>query len=457
MLKNRQPIVTVLGHVDHGKTSLLDAIRQTTIVSKEAGGITQSIGASVVSGITFIDTPGHALFSSMRERGADIADIALLIIDGSSGIKPQTLEALELIQKNEVPFIVVITKSDLPSSTIENVLPPLEEKGIYFEGRGGQTPFIEVSAKNKINLDKLIDLILLFAEVNEIKGDEDLPLEAYVIETTKEKGGIYTSLVVKNGKLKIGDDLYTKNTKGRVRGLFDFQNKPVKEVSPGFPARVLGFDETPLVGCVVSDKPCDIEKPVNKKTFIRHDKTKIPLLIKANNQGALDVLKASIPNGFIVVDSGIGEVVESDVLNAKANEAYLFVFESKISSNIKKLADSEGVHVEKFDVIYELLEKLEKILKDDVFEIKGKAQILAEFPFDGKKIAGVRVTMGRIEKTLNLKILRGENEIGQAKAVSIKKQKQEVQGVSQGEECGILLNKELDFKIGDVIIAVNEK
>ncbi len=461
MTKKRQPIVAVLGHVDHGKTSLLDVLRKTNVAGGEAGGITQSIGASVVETkdggkITFIDTPGHALFSGMRKRGANAADIALLVVDGSSGIKPQTKEAIEIITGLKIPFILVITKTDLPSASIEKVLEEFEREGIYFEGRGGQTPYIGVSAKNKINLNELLDLIMLLWDLTEDEEDKSGEFSAFVIETSKEKAGITVSVVVKKGSIKVGMDLYTNKAKGRVKGLFDSLNKPVKEIFSGEPAKILGFENLPDVGSQVFDKKIEIQEEAEKRIFVRHDKTKIPLFVKASNKGSLEAILASIPGEFVVIDSGIGDVSESDVLNAKANNSPIFVFESGFSGNIKKLADAEGVKLERFNVIYEFLEKLAEFSKEGQSAVLGKAEILAEFPYDGKKVAGAKIIQGTISKSNNILLLRNDIEIGKSKIVSIRKQKKEVVSAGQGEECGILLIPQLDFLTKDVIIAVKE-
>lgn len=454
----RQPVVVVLGHVDHGKTSLLDALRDTNITKGEAGGITQSIGASVVTTknkdkITFIDTPGHAIFSGMRSRGANLADIALLIVDGSGGVKPQTKEAISLIQESKIPFIVVITKIDLPAASVDVVLAELEKEGILFEGRGGQTPFIGVSAKKKEKLDDLIDLISLLSEVNNIEGDKDAPLESYVIETTKDRGGNMVSVVVKNGVLKIGQEIYSDSAQGKVKGLYDFLSKQVKEIGLGEPAKILGFDNLPEVGALISDQKIDQKLKV-KSGNLKIEKGKIAIYLKAESAGSLEALVASIPPEFSIIESTVGDVTESDVLNAKANNAVIFVFESKIPGSVKKLAEMDKVKIFRYDIIYELLQKLEEIVKSGLIEILGKAEIMTSFPFDNKKIAGSKVLHGRIEKTGDIRLMRGDKELGKVKVLSIKKQKQEVPGVSQGEECGILFVPQLDFITGDVIVSV---
>ncbi|MDO8660976.1 MAG: GTP-binding protein, partial [Candidatus Woesearchaeota archaeon] len=416
MKTKRQPIVVVLGHVDHGKTSLLDALRQTSVTTGEAGGITQSIGASVVTTkdntkITFIDTPGHAAFSNMRSRGSKLADIALLILDSSDGVKPQTKEAIQHINDSKIPFICVFTKTDLPAASVEVALAELEKEGILFEGRGGQTPYLGVSSKKKEGLTELLDLISLFSDVNNIESDSEGELEAVVIETTRERGGNMVSVVVRNGKLTLGKEIFsdlsanTEGAKGKTKGLFDDKNKPVKEVLPGEPARILGFETLPEVGAIVTDKETvgGLESKPGA-TKINVDKTKIPLYLKANNAGSLEALVASIPSEFSVISATVGDVIESDVLNAKANNALVFVFESKIPATVKKLAEMDKVKVERYDIIYKLLERLDEIVKSGLTEISGKAEILAVFPFDGKKVAGSKVMMGRIEKTSDARL-----------------------------------------------------
>lgn len=458
MKTKRQPIVVVLGHVDHGKTSLLDVLRQTSVFESEVGGITQSIGASVVQTkdgkkITFIDTPGHAAFSAMRSRGSKLADIALLIVDGSDGVKPQTKEAITQIREVDIPFIVVITKTDLPSASVDVCLGELEKEGILFEGKGGQTPYLGVSAKKKEGLNELLDLINLLSEVNDIQGNSEAELEAVVIETSMDRGGNMASVVVRNGTLKVGDEIYAGNSKSKIKALFDDKTKSVKEVLPGEPCKILGFASIPEIGAILTNKLIEVtndEKQMSKKI----DKDKIPLYLKANNAGSLEALITSIPPEFTIVESSVGDVSESDVLNAKANDARIFVFESKISGSCKKLAEMDKVEIERFEIIYELLERLNEIVKSGLVEFLGKAEIVASFPFNDKKVAGCKMLSGRIEKTGDIRLFRGEAKVGKIKVLSIKKQKQEVSGVSQGEEFGILFTPQLDFQTGDMLVSV---
>lgn len=458
MKKARQPIVTVLGHVDHGKTTLLDALRKTSVQKAEAGGITQSIGASVVTTkegkkITFIDTPGHAAFSKMRSRGSALADIAILVLDASDGFKPQTKEALEHIKKAEIPFIVAITKVDLPAASAETRLSELEKEGVYFEKRGGQVPYLEISAKEGKGLDELIDMILLLSEVNEVLSDSEADLEAVVIETNKDKAGNTVSLIVRDGSLEVGDKVHAEDVSGKIKGMFDSFGEAVKKVLPGEPAKVLGFESLPPVGAVV--KKGEVGESSNtKREKVNIDENKIPLFVKASTAGSLEALISSIPEEFAVVSSGVGDVSESDVLNAKANGAMIVAFESKIPGSVAKLAELDKVEIGSYKIIYELLQKLDEIVKKGKIQVLGEAEIIAEFPFNKQRIAGCKILKGKISKSSKLILKRGENELGEVKLISIKKQKEEVTEVGQGEECGLLFKPSLDFQKGDVILSV---
>lgn len=454
---SRPPIVVVVGHVDHGKTSLLDSIRKTSITKKEAGGITQSIGASVAKTrdgfeITFIDTPGHALFANMRSRGITMADIGILVVAADDGAKPQTREAIKLLQDSNTPFIVAITKVDLPSANIETTLQSLEKEGIYFEKRGGETPFIALSSKTGEGLKELLDLIDLLSEINGIKGNKEDKLDGFVIETAKDKRGQLVSIILKAGQIKVGETIYANTIKAKVKGLFDDDQKPIKNVYAGFPAQILGFDELPIVGAKISSTSQTETVIDNKVSEIKEGKLKI--FVKAKTSGSLEALLSNIPNNVQIIGSGVGDVIESDIFLAKAASAEIFLFESKLSGNIKKLAITEGVKIERFDVIYDLIQKLEELLEKDKEIITGTAQIITSFPFEKKLVAGCKIIKGEIKKTDRLKLIRGESEIGKVKITSIRKQKEEVSIVKQGEECGILFEPSLDFKPGDMLLSV---
>jgi translation initiation factor IF-2 len=459
---NRQPIVVVLGHVDHGKTSLLDAIRKTSVASKEAGGITQAIGASVIETkdgkrITFIDTPGHAAFGKMRGRGAKVADIAVLVVAQDDGVAPQTKEAMQIIRDAGIPFIVAGTKSDVVGVNVEALKGQLEKEQIFFEGRGGDVPFISVSARNNTGLTELIEMLILMAEVIDLKGDPEANLEAVVIESNKEKMGTVATIVVRNGSIKVGETIFAEEVECKVRGIFNDKGVGVKEVLPGFPARIIGFSETPPVGALVLKEPhkaeVEVVKPKNIFDLRRLSDDEIPVIIKASNAGALEAIIAALPAKVVVVDSGVGEITSSDIISAKTGNAYIFAFGTKIPNDIAHLAEAEKIKIARFDIIYELLQHVEEIIKKGKVEELGRAEVIAIFPFNDKKVAGSKVVSGKISKGDRLVLMRGEKEVGKAKAISIRKVKAEVTSVGQSEEFGVIVEPQLDFAVGDVIVS----
>ena len=458
MKTQRPPIVTVLGHVDHGKTTLLDAIRKTNIAAREAGGITQGIGASQIETkegkITFVDTPGHAAFSKMRARGAKIADIAILVVAADDGMMPQTKEALDYILANKIPMIVAFTKMDLPSANIEKARGQLEQEGVYFEGRGGQTSSVEVSGKTGKGIDELLELIYLTAGVSEISGDAVAPLSASVIETNKDKRGTLVSVVVKEGTLKVHDDISAGAETTRVKGLFNEKGAPVKEAEPGYPVAILGFTESPEVGSVITlagsiNTPKVNKEKENKKVL----EGQLGIILKAQTAGALEAINALLPKDAIILSSAIGDVSESDVFFAKTAGAIIVTFEAKVSSAVAKLADTEGVEIASFKIIYELSQFVEKKIKDLTIAVLGKAQILAEFPFNKIRVAGCKILEGRIQKSDNIVLMRGEKQIGEAKVVSVRRGKNDISEAKAGEECGVIISPQLDFQKDDILVA----
>jgi translation initiation factor IF-2 len=461
----RPPIVVVLGHVDHGKTTLLDAIRKTSVASREAGGITQAIGASVVETgngykITFIDTPGHAAFGKMRGRGAKVADIAILVVAQDDGVQPQTKEAIQIIRDAKIPFIVAGTKSDVAGVSAEALKGQLEKEQIFFEGRGGDVPFISVSARNNIGISELLEMLTLMAEVAELSGNPKAGLEGVVIESNMEKMGTVATIVVRNGSIKTGETIFAEEVECKVRGIFDDKGKAIKEVLPGFPAKIIGFSQVSPIGASVTREPhakiVIAAAPKNKFDLRRLKDDEIPVIIKASNAGALEAIIASLPPKAIVVDSGVGEITSSDIINAKTGNASIFAFETKIPNDILKLAEAEKVKIARFDIIYELIANVELILKKGKVEELGKAEIVASFPFNDKKVAGSKVISGRISKGDHIVLMRADKEIGKAKVVSIRKQKAEVPSVGPSEEFGVILEPQLDFIKGDVIVSVTK-
>jgi len=455
-MTKRPPIVTVLGHVDHGKTTLLDAIRKTRVAAGEAGGITQGIGASLFDTsegkITFIDTPGHEAFSIMRERGAKIADLAILIVASDDGPKPQTEEALKYIKQTKTPFIVAFTKMDLPSSNFEKAISEMEKREVFFESRGGDTPFVKISAPQGDGIDELLELIHLVAEVNDVQADPDGQLEATVIETNKDKRGPVVSVVIRNGTLSRGDEIYWGDQKVKVKGLFDENGKGVAKVFPGEPVVIMGFSDLPPVGSVLSSEAYALVK--NNKEDHHMQKDQLPLVIKVKSAGSIDAIKYSLNDEVFILNASVGEVTETDVFTAKAADAVILAFEAKVPNSVKKLAENEEVDVFEFDIIYKLIEKVEEIIKSGKDEIKGKLEILGIFPYNKLQVAGGKVLEGIVRNGDKVKLMRGEREKGIAKIVSLRREKNELEQAKAGEECGALIRPQLEFEVGDILVSI---
>jgi translation initiation factor IF-2 len=396
----------------------------------------------------------------MRGRGAKVADIAILVVAQDDGVQPQTKEAIQIIRDAKIPFIVAGTKSDVAGVSAEALKGQLEKEQIFFEGRGGDVPFISVSARNNTGITELLEMLTLMAEVAGLKGDPKADLEAVVIESNKEKMGQVATVVIRNGSIKVGETIFAEEVECKVRGIFDDKGNSVREVLPGMPAKIIGFSQVPPVGASVTREAHTaspegvVGKQKNYFDLRRLKDDEIPVIIKASNAGALEAIIASLPPKVIVVDSGVGEITSSDIINAKTGNVYIFAFESKISNDILKLAEAEKIKIARFDIIYELLLAVDELLKKGKVEELGRAEIVASFPFNDKKVAGSRVTKGRISKGDHLILVRGDKEIGKAKAASLRKQKSEVPSVGQSEEFGVIFEPQLDFTKGDVIVSI---
>lgn len=460
----RPPIVTLLGHVDHGKTTLLDFIRKTNVVGREAGGITQGIGASQVitkegKKITFIDTPGHAAFSKMRARGVKIADIAILVVAADDGVKPQTREALEYILSTKLPFIVAVTKTDLKTASVESARKELEQEQVRFEKNGGEVPLVALSAKEGKGIQDLLEMISLMSEVIEITGSPDNKFDAVVIETTKSKAGPLVNIVVRDGILNLGEEIITGGIKAKVKGLFNVEGKRESNANPGEPMQVLGFSDLPEVGSDVVKLAEHTSLDLTQKKQITKTvgKGKYLILVKAQNAGSLEALISNLPDGVGLVDSSVGNVSESDVFLAKSSNADIYVFEAKASSNVLKLAKNEGVSVHTFGIIYELFEKLEEGMEGEKQQIAGKAEIVQIFPFNKKKVAGCKITEGVISRQNPLILSRDDKELGKVRITTMRREKEKIAQAKQGETCGIIFSPQLEFAIGDMLLSLRKK
>ncbi len=461
----RPPIVAVLGHVDHGKTTLLDAIRKTNVAAREIGGITQHIGAYQVTtpqgyAITFIDTPGHEAFSEMRSRGANVSDIVLLVVAADDGVKPQTRESLAHINAAGVPFIVVLTKVDLPTAQPERVKDELEKEGVQLEGRGGEVVVVPVSAKTGDGLETLLEMINLVAQMHEVSGKESAPLEAVVVESQFEsKRGALATVVVREGKISVGDFIHSDGVEGKVKALFDERGKPMEVVLPGQPAQILGFESVPQVGSKVVAPVKRVEGEKEEKMPpgsppAEKGEGGFPFVVKADTVGRLEALRASLPPEVSVLSAGAGEVTPSDVMLASSFGATILGFGVKTPLPVLKLAEEEHVRVVSFSIIYEALDWVNKAIagKEEEKLVAGRAEIVAEFPYGEKgKIAGIRVTEGRITRAGTLTLLRDGKAMGQVRINSMRQKEKGIDILDKGGECGVIFSGKIDFKVGDVI------
>lgn len=465
------PVVSVLGHVDHGKTTLLDAIRKSNVAGREHGGITQKIGASSIEinhdgknrKITFVDTPGHETFANMRSRGAQVADIAILVVSAVDGVMPQTKESIQLILAAGIPYIVAFTKSDLPDKNIDKIKQQLSQSNVLVEGYGGDVPTIEVSAKTNTNVKELLDLVLLLFEMREGSGAHPTvegPLKAVVIESRLDpKVGAKASVVVKNGTLKVKDEIVAENVTGKVRALISDTGENVQEVHAGDAAEILGFEKVPPVGSVVKRKgeaePIQAESQASGSTAVREGS--LALMLCADTQGALEAIIAAIPEGIQVMRQKTGEISEADVLYAKSVGAIILSFNIKIRPDIINLARTEKVLVKNYTIIYELLDELKDVMEGkrlaEMEQIYGVAQIQATFPFDKSTVLGLKVIDGRVAKGDKIRVMRDEEAIGESHIVSVRQGKESTSKVEAPQECGILISPLLDFQVGDVILS----
>lgn len=459
-----------MGHVDHGKTSLLDAIRSSHVAEREAGGITQHIGAYQITHnkrlMTFIDTPGHAAFSKMRSRGAAVTDIVILVVAADDGVMPQTIESIQHIKAAGVQYLVAINKSDSSNANPIHVKTQLAEHEVFVEGFGGDVSVVEVSAKTKQGIDELLEMLLLMADVSEFKADPTAPFEGVVIESSKDsRRGVTATVLVKQGTLKIKDTIYAEGTSGRVRSMMDENGKQVKEALPSTPVVVSGFEDVPPVGSVVKDIALDkvVGKPA-EAVAANGDNTKLKFILKADVAGSLEAIKQSFADTIEIMASGIGEVSESDVLLADTMKARILAFNVGVSKSVEALAANSNVKIKTYKIIYDMLEDVERQVY--VFthpgmdeEELGQAEIVALFDIKGDKIAGSHVKSGEIKKGMNIffRIKRGEQVIFEPKLKSLKQGKQDVESVKSPGECGVVFRGNPDFQVGDTIICYTKK
>src|SRR3972149_1369197 len=463
-MNTRPPIITVMGHIDHGKTTLLDAFRSTNVAAKEAGGITQHIGAYQIDHqgkkLTFIDTPGHAAFSKMRSRGAAVTDLVILVVDAVESVKPQTKECVEHIKAAKVPFLVAINKMDLPNAVPEIVKKDLADNGVLVEGYGGDIVCVPLSAKTKKGLPELLEMVLLMAEMQKLTADPKAEPKAVVIESTLDpKRGPAATVIVKSGTLTGGQDVYTPETSGRIRNLLDWQHRPLPQALPGDPALILGFKLVPEVGSVVSDTESELvvkARPAFAKATAGDKKLK--LLIKAAVAGTLEAIVNNLGDAVELVGQGVGNINESDVLLAQSTGARILAFRVKVSSQAESLAEKEAVPVKSYQLIHELLDDIQdqalKLLEPTIDEqVLGEASILQAFTVKSSQIAGCQVNSGKLSVGDMVHLFREDRLLGNSRIKSIYQGKDSVDKAKRGEQYGLGFANKLEFQPKDKLVA----
>ncbi len=465
MLQNRPPIVVILGHVDHGKTSLLDYLRKTSVVSREAGGITQHISSFQIEykiqdtkyKTTFIDTPGHAAFSNIRSRGSKIADIAILVVASGDGVMPQTKESIQFIKETGIPFIVALTKSDLEVAAPDRVKTQLTEVDVIVEDYGGTVPCVSVSAKTGAGVESLLEMIDLINSLSPAQADSEAQLEAVVLESSLDpKKGPLATVIVKSGTLSVGSSLFQKAQVGKVRALIDSDGNQIKSALPSTPVEVIGLSKVLEVGSQVSTAPINITPlpPLKLRGGGPQVGGDINLILKSDVLSSQEAILGSLPKGVNVVSASTGDVNETDVATAQTSGATILAFNVKAPSGVAKLAEIDKVQIKFFKIIYELLDSVEKMFASEVIEtVLGKATVAAEFKIGPDRIAGCRCTEGVISKGDAIKIQRGETVIGSTRLKSLKTSKTEIPSIKSGGEFGAVFSPYVDFKVGDIIIA----
>lgn len=461
----RPPVISVLGHVDHGKTSLLDYIRSAHVAAGESGGITQHIGAYQATYkdrlLTLIDTPGHQAFGAMRARGGQAADLAVLVVAAEDGVMPQTKESINHIKTAGIPFVVVINKIDLPNANPDQVKGQLAQEGVLVEGYGGNIPVALVSAKTGKGIPELLDVLLLMADLEELESDADGELEAMVIESNLDshKGPVAT-LLVKKGTLKLGEQLISSEggKPSKVKALLDWQGQRIESAGPSTPILVLGFNEVLPVGALVTHEGVTLAKPLQEDAK-EAATISIPMLVKADFAGTLEAVLGSLPKEITVIGSGTGPIGEADVLLAQTTKSKIVGFRVKPITSAKRLSEIEGVPILTFTTIYDLLENIEELVKAGIEAAKapgptGSAKVVQMFEHNGVTIIGAKVTSGIIRVGDSVTVKRKGEEKGTSVVKTLRIGRDNKDRVTINQEFGLVPEEKLDIKAEDDIIAL---
>ena len=478
-LIDKTPTIVVLGHVDHGKTSILDYIRKTSLAEKEEGSITQHIGAYQIKRnnkkITFLDTPGHEAFLTLRARGARVADIGLLVIDATEGIKPQTKEAISHLKSFNIPFIVVLNKIDKSNANPEKVKRELMKENVFLEGMGGDIPWVEVSAKTGKGINELLELIELVAEIKKIKADIKKKARGVIIEAFLDpKRGPTATLILEEGILKRREIIGTSSTFGKIRIMEDSQGKPIEKIFPGDPAVVIGFERVPLVGesfqtfddieSAKSQIKIEKEKKIAfKVSSLSSPQRVLKLILKTDVWGSLEAIEQTLKKiqpekiALEILKGEIGDVNESDVKLAKNTQAIILGFRVKITPVVKKIIEREKIKVKNFKVIYDLVEGIYKLIKEaQEPEIKrielGKVKTLVIFLTEkNRQIIGGKVIEGKVKKGAKIEVFRNNELVGKGRLVNLKKGQKDISEIQAPQECGILFEGDIKIEVGDIL------
>lgn len=483
----RAPIIAVMGHIDHGKSTLLDYIRKANVVASEAGGITQHISAyevehkskeGVLRKITFLDTPGHAAFDAMRERGATVADIAILVVSAEDGVKPQTLQALKAIRDSQIPFVIAITKIDKPNANIERVKNSLIENEIYIEGYGGDIPCVPVSSKAGTGIPELLDMLILVADLEDLHADLSLPGEGYVIESSLDrKKGTAATLVLKNGTLRGGTFVVAGGATAPVRIMEDFRGTSLKEAIAGQPIRIIGFDLLPPVGAqfkgaqnkkeaeALAEQLRVLQPRKSIQTDLGDNCIALPIIVKGDVMGSVEAIIGEIEKlqtervKINVIHRGVGAISENDVKAAgTSGNALILSFNVSTESGARDLAERSMVRIEPFTIIYKLTEFMEELIKEKTPQVEtdvvqGTLKILKTFNIDGaKQVLGGKVVSGTLNVGDQVRLTRRGVDLGHGKITNIQQSKMDTKSVTEGTECGMQVQlKATEAAPGDIL------
>jgi translation initiation factor IF-2 len=493
-LQPRPPVVTIMGHVDHGKTTLLDAIRQTNVAAGEAGGITQHIGAYQVEKngkkITFLDTPGHEAFTAMRARGAQVTDVVIIVVAADDGVMPQTREAIAHARAAGVKIIVAINKIDAPGANPDRVKQELAEAGVQVEEYGGDVVSVEVSAKRKINIDDLLEMVLLVTEIQDLKANPDRPAIGTVVEARLDRmKGPMCTVLVRAGTLRTGDIVVAGSVFGRVRAMYNDRGKPIKAAGPSTPAEIMGLLEVPSAGDTIQvfaderfakslaaerarEARAESLQPAKKlgladlSSFIQAGQIKeLNIILKADVRGSVEAVQGALQQlsteatKVNILLAGTGNVTESDIQLASASKAIIIGFNTKMEPSARRAAEVAGVDVRFYEIIYKVTEDIQAALRgmlDPVYQevVTGHAEVLQIFPASKtEKAAGSRVVDGTIHRGDNVRVLRNQKVVHEGRIISLRRGRDDAREVNTGFECGILVEQYNDIEIGDVLEA----